>query len=131
MPRRTDRRARRASLVKRIRIEAHAAWLAARDPRTPWHARAFGFLVATYALSPIDLIPDFIPVLGLVDDIVIIPAGMWLFARMVPEELFAEHRAAAAEAAERPTSVAGIFLILGLWALAAMVVLSILRWHYA
>jgi uncharacterized membrane protein YkvA (DUF1232 family) len=131
MPRQTDRRVRRASLIKKIRIEAHAAWLAARDPRTPWHARLFGFLVAAYALSPIDLIPDFIPVLGLADELVILPAGLWLFTRMVPRELFAEHRAAAAEAAERPSSVAGILLILALWALAAIAGLSLLRWHYA
>jgi uncharacterized membrane protein YkvA (DUF1232 family) len=131
MPRPIERRARRASLVKKLRIEAHAAWLAARDPRTPWYARAFGFLVAAYALSPIDLIPDFIPVLGLLDDMVMIPAGIWLFAKMVPPELFAKHRAEAAQAAERPTSVAGIFLIVGLWILVALIVLSVLQWHYA
>jgi uncharacterized membrane protein YkvA (DUF1232 family) len=131
MPRPSERRVRRASLIKKLRIEAHAAWLAARDPRTPWYARAFGFLVAAYALSPIDLIPDFIPVLGLLDDIVMIPAGIWLFAKMVPPGLFSEHRAEAAQAAERPTSVAGIFLIVGLWILAALIVLSVLQWHYA
>ena len=63
-------------LARRIAIEAHAAWLAARDPRCPWHARAVGLLVTAYALSPIDLIPDFIPVLGLVDDALLAERGL-------------------------------------------------------
>src|SRR3712207_9530275 len=83
------------SLLKNLRVEAHAAWLAARDPRTPWYARAFGLLVTAYALSPIDLIPDFIPVLGLLDDALLIPAGIWLFVKMLPAGIFEEHRAAA------------------------------------
>lgn len=69
--------------------------------------------------------------LGLVDDVIVIPAGVWLFAKMVPAELIAEHRAQAAQAAERPSSVAGIFLIIALWIVAALIVLSILQWHYA
>lgn len=107
------------SLVKRLKIDAHAAWLAARDPRTPWYARAFGLLVTAYALSPIDLIPDFIPVLGLLDDAVLIPLGIWLFVKMLPEGLFEEHRAAAALAAERPTSMAGILMVIAIWIAAA------------
>jgi uncharacterized membrane protein YkvA (DUF1232 family) len=103
------------SLARRIRIEAHAAWLAARDPLCPWHARLFGLLVAAYALSPIDLIPDFIPVLGLLDDAVLIPAGLWLFARMLPRGLLDAHRAQAQAAAERPVSRAGILIIVSIW----------------
>jgi uncharacterized membrane protein YkvA (DUF1232 family) len=87
--------------AKRLRIDAHAAWLAARDPRCPWYARAWGLFVTAYALSPIDLIPDFIPVLGLLDDALLIPLGLWLFVRMIPPGLMEEHRAAAAEVAER------------------------------
>src|SRR3712207_8060962 len=86
------------SLLKNLRVEAHAAWLAARDPRCPWYARGFGLLVTAYALSPIDLIPDFIPVLGLLDDALLIPLGIWLFVKMLPAGVFEEHRAAAAEA---------------------------------
>ncbi len=103
-----------------MRIDAHAAWLAARDRRTPWHARAVGLAVAAYALSPIDLIPDFIPVLGLLDDAVLIPAGLWLFLKLVPAELLEEHRAAAAAAAERPVSRLGLALVLALWIAAAL-----------
>lgn len=122
------RRARdgRASLVKRLRIDAHAAWLAARDPRTPLFARAFGLLVAAYALSPLDLIPDFIPVLGLLDDLLILPLGLWLFVRMLPPDLFEVHRAAAARAAERPVSIAGLLLVIALWIAAALFLLWLL-----
>ncbi len=109
----------RPSLVHRLKIDAHAAWLAARDPRTPWHARAFGLLVAAYALSPIDLIPDFIPVLGLLDDALLIPLGLWLFVKLLPPGLMEEHRARAAAAAERPVSRAGLALVMLTWAAAA------------
>ena len=86
MPR--ARRRRRQSLAQKLLIDAHAVWLSARDPRTPVHARLFGLLIAAYALSPIDLIPDFIPVLGLLDDALLIPAGIWLFLKMLPPDLF-------------------------------------------
>jgi uncharacterized membrane protein YkvA (DUF1232 family) len=122
---------RSPSLASRLRIEAHAAWLAARDPRTPWHARALGLLVAAYALSPIDLIPDFIPVLGLLDDLVLVPAGLWLFVKLIPPHVLEEHRATAAAAARRPSSIGGAILVLGLWALAAAAVIALLRFHYA
>jgi len=109
----------RPSLLKRLKVDAHAAWLAARDPRTPWYARAFGLAVTAYALSPIDLIPDFIPVLGLLDDALLIPAGIWLFVRMLPPGQFDEHRAAASRAAERPVSLKGAAAVPLIWALAA------------
>lgn len=110
----------RPSIANRIRIDAHAAWLAARDPRCPWYARAFGLALTAYALSPIDLIPDFIPVLGLLDDALLIPLGVWLFVRMLPTGLFAEHRTAAAASAERPVSRAGIALVASTWLVAAL-----------
>ncbi|HYI64046.1 MAG TPA: YkvA family protein [Allosphingosinicella sp.] len=118
------------SLVRRARIEAHAVWLAARDPRTPLAARLLGLLIAAYAFSPIDLIPDFIPVLGLLDDAILIPAGIWLFLRMLPPGLIDEHRAAAAEAAERPRSAAGLLIVLALWAALALGAWLVLRWAY-
>jgi uncharacterized membrane protein YkvA (DUF1232 family) len=118
------------SLAHRIRVDAHAAWLAARDPRTPWYARAFGLIVTAYALSPIDLIPDFIPVLGLLDDAVLIPLGIWLFLRMVPEDVFEEHRIAAAEAAERPGSALGAAMVVALWVAALVLVTWLWAWDY-
>ncbi|MEG3179283.1 YkvA family protein [Sphingomonas sp. LT1P40] len=108
------------SLGHRIRVEAHAVWLAVRDPRTPWYAKALGLLVAAYALSPIDLIPDFIPVIGLLDDAILIPAGVWLFARLVPAALLSEHRATAEAAAERPVSKWGVLIVVAMWALIAV-----------
>jgi uncharacterized membrane protein YkvA (DUF1232 family) len=66
----------RSAWAERLRREALVVWLAARDPRVPWRAKALALLVAAYALSPIDLVPDFIPVLGLLDDFVLVPAGV-------------------------------------------------------
>ena len=83
--------------------------------RQPWYAKATAACVAAYALSPIDLIPDFIPVLGYVDDLIIVPLGIMLAVRLVPAELMAEHRAAASSAADRPTSRAGAIVIVAIW----------------
>ncbi|HVI97447.1 MAG TPA: YkvA family protein [Sphingomonas sp.] len=124
------RRPRGPSLVHRVRVEAHAVWLAARDRRTPWTARVVGLLVAAYALSPIDLVPDFIPVLGLVDDVILIPAGVWLFERLVTPELMAEHRAAAEAASRRPVHWGGVLIVIALWLLAAWLVWSVFRFAY-
>jgi uncharacterized membrane protein YkvA (DUF1232 family) len=86
--------------------------------------------VAAYALSPIDLIPDFIPVLGLLDDALPIPLGVWLFEKMVPPGLMAEHRATAAIAAERPVSLWGVLIVVAVWALAAWLVWTLLITRY-
>lgn len=102
-----------------IRRDVHALWLAARDPRTPWYARAFALALAAYALSPVDLIPDVIPVLGLLDEAILLPLGILLAVRLVPPEVMAEHRATAAAAAARPTSRAGAAAVVALWLLAA------------
>jgi uncharacterized membrane protein YkvA (DUF1232 family) len=119
------------SLVKRLRIEAHAVWLAARDPRTPWAARGLALLIAAYALSPIDLIPDFIPVLGLLDDALLIPLGLWLVARMLPPGRLDEHRRAAEALAERPVSKAGTLIVVALWAAFAWLAWQTARWAWA
>ena len=113
------------SLAHRIRTEAHAVWLAVRDPRTPLAAKLIGMLVAAYALSPIDLIPDFIPFFGLIDDAVVIPLGVWLFEKLVPAELMAEHRARAAVLTERPVSWGGVLIVATIWAAAAWIVWSL------
>ena len=118
------------SLARRIKIEAHAAWLAARDPRTPWYARAVGLLVTAYALSPIDLIPDFTPVLGLLDDALLVPAGLWLFVRLLPPGLMDEHRRAATAAAERPRSRGGVLIVVAVWVAAAALTAWLLAGHY-
>src|SRR5580765_3726871 len=81
-----------------IKRDVVALWLAARDPRVPWYAKAVAGAVAAYALSPIDLIPDFVPVLGYLDDLIIVPVGIFLVVRLIPPDIMAEHRAAAAAA---------------------------------
>jgi uncharacterized membrane protein YkvA (DUF1232 family) len=106
----------RARTLKR---DVHAIYLAARSPRVPWHVKIIAIAVAGYALSPIDLIPDFIPVLGYVDDLIIVPLGIWLVLSLIPEEVMAECRAVADEAAMRPRSNAAAITIVAIWILGA------------
>lgn len=101
--------------ARRLKRDARALWLAARDPRTPWAAKACAAFVAAYAFSPIDLIPDFIPVLGLLDDLILVPLGIWIAVRLIPAPLMAEFRAAA-ERREKPVSRAGLAMIVLAWA---------------
>ena len=115
------------ALAHDIRIEAHTIWLCARDPQVPFPARLFGLIVAAYALSPIDLIPDFIPVLGLLDDAILIPLGVWLFLKMVPAEAYARQRALAEEASHRPVSRIAAIIIALIW-MAALVWAGTLLW---
>ena len=97
-----------------IKRGVHALYLAARDPRVPWYAKAVALAVAAYALSPIDLIPDSIPVVGYLDDLIIVPLGILLAVRLIPAEILAEHRFAANEAAERPTSRTAAMVIVAI-----------------
>src|SRR5262245_25853178 len=86
------------------RRDVYAVYRVARDPRVPWYAKALAFCVAGYALSPIDLIPDFVPVLGYMDDVIIVPLGILIVVKLIPPEIIAEHRALAAAAQDRPVS---------------------------
>ena len=106
--------------ARTIKRDAIAVWIAARDPRVPWYAKLVAAAVAAYAFSPVDLIPDFIPVLGCLDDIIIVPAGILLTIRLIPAGLMDEFRAEAARRIDRPTSRAGAASIILLW-LAALV----------
>ncbi len=81
--------------AKRLKTEIHALYLACRDPRVPWFAKAVAVFVVAYALSPIDLIPDFVPVFGYLDDLIIVPLGILLARRLIPAEVMEECRAAA------------------------------------
>src|SRR6202035_3590905 len=103
-----------------LRRDAHAVYLAAHDPRVPWYAKFLAIAVAGYALSPIDLIPDFIPVVGYLDDLIIVPFGIWLVVRLIPEEIMTEYRAMANEAGQRPISRAGMVAIIALWIFGAL-----------
>lgn len=107
-----DRVRQWARLVKR---DAHAIYLAARDPRVPWYTKALALCVAGYALSPIDLIPDFVPVLGYLDDVIIVPLGIILVIKLIPPEIRAEHRALVAAAQDRPVSYTAAIVITVIW----------------
>ena len=103
--------------ARALKAETLALYLVARDPRVPWYARLFVAGVVAYALSPIDLIPDFVPVIGYLDDLLLVPLGIMLALRMVPRHVLAECRARAhAElAGNRPSSRAAMVAIVGIW----------------
>lgn len=103
------------SWARSIKRDAHALYLAARDPRTPWYAKVLAICVAGYALSPIDLIPDFIPVLGYLDDVIIVPLGILAVVKLIPPAIMAEYRQAATLAAARPVSRTAAFFIVLIW----------------
>ena len=114
--------------ARSIRLDVLALWLAARDPRVPWYAKAIAGAVAAYALSPVDLIPDFIPVIGYLDDLLIVPLGILLAVKLVPADLLAEFREQAA-GREKPTSRAGLVAIVATW-IAAAIFLVWLFWSW-
>ena len=106
--------------ARRIKRDGHAIYLASHDRRVPWYAKVLAVAIAAYALSPVDLIPDFIPILGYLDDLIILPLGILLVVSLIPAEVMMEYRAKAAEAVARPTSRAGIIAIILLWITSAM-----------
>ena len=122
-----DKLKQRARQLKR---ETFAVYFASRDPRTPWYARMLAVCIVAYAFSPIDLIPDPIPVLGYLDDLVIVPAGIALVLRLIPAEVMTDSRARAALAAPRPANWIAAVFIVSIWllllALAAATVLHVI-----
>ena len=107
--------------VHHLKGETFALYLAARHPGTPWYAKAFVAGVVAYAFSPIDLIPDFIPVLGYLDDLILVPLGIVIAIRMIPPAVLAECRvrAQAMMADGKPTSRTAAIVIIGIWILVA------------
>ena len=102
--------------ARALKNEAFAVYLAAKDPRTPWYARALIFFVVAHTFSPIDLIPDFIPVLGYLDDLIITPGGLWLAVRMIPPEVLEETRkTVATEGVGRSVGYVGAVIIVLMW----------------
>lgn len=120
--------ARLRQWARGVKQDVHAIYLAARDPRTPWYAKALAFVVAAYALSPIDLIPDFIPIIGYLDDLILVPLGVMLVIRLVPPEVMAEHRETARLAEDRPASRTAAVIIVVIW-IAALVLTGALIWQ--
>lgn len=121
--------ARWRAAAQRLEREVYALYLACRDPRTPWHAKALAAGVVAYAFSPIDLIPDFIPVLGYLDELVLLPLGVLLVRRMIPGPVMADCRARAQEAFRhgRPVSRSGAVMIVGVWLVLALAGLVLIR----
>jgi len=109
--------------ARTIKRDVHALYLASRDPRVPWYAKALAIGIAAYAVSPIDLIPDFIPVLGYLDDVILVPLGVALVIRLIPPHVLAEHRARA-DAQARPVSYVAAALIVGVWIVAAAALIA-------
>jgi uncharacterized membrane protein YkvA (DUF1232 family) len=114
--------------ARTLKRDVIALWLAARDPRVSWLAKLVAATVAAYALSPIDLIPDFIPVLGLLDDLLLVPLGIMLAVGLIPPQLMAELRQAA-EQQSRPKSRGGLVMVLVIW-LAAAALLGLAFWPH-
>jgi len=113
--------------ARALRTETYALYLAARDPRTPWYAKLLVAGVVAYALSPIDLIPDFVPILGYLDDLVLLPLGIALAIKLVPDAVLADCRARASALRDRPVSWAAGLAVVVIW----MLVLAVLTiWAY-
>lgn len=103
--------------AKNVRRDAVALWFVAKDSRTPLWVKCLVWLVVAYALSPIDLIPDFIPVLGLLDEAILLPIAIWCTVRSVPPEVMADARSLAMTTMERPKSRIGMVVIIAIWLL--------------
>jgi uncharacterized membrane protein YkvA (DUF1232 family) len=113
--------------ARRIKCDVVAVYFAARDPETPWLVRVLAVAVAAYALSPIDLIPDFIPVLGYLDDLVIVPLGLMLVLRLLLPHVLASSRLRAASVLARPRSRAAAIVVVGIWLCCALALVMWLR----
>lgn len=103
--------------VHKLKREVHALYLACKDRRTPWYVKTIAAVVTAYALSPIDLIPDPIPVLGLLDDLLLLPIGIWLAVRLIPPDVMVDCRRRAEQADEKPTSRWMAVIIVSIWLL--------------
>jgi uncharacterized membrane protein YkvA (DUF1232 family) len=114
--------ARVRAWARRLEVELTAIYLAVRDPRTPWYARLVGAAVVAYAFSPIDLIPDFIPILGYLDDLLLVPFGIWLVLQLIPSAVLVDARARAQEQLRhpKPVSWSGAVFVGLVWATLAV-----------
>lgn len=108
------------SMARRLKREGMTVYFVARDPQAPWLVRLLALLIAAYALSPVDLIPDFIPVLGFLDDVILLPMGIWLVIRLTPAAVINASRARADVALERPVSRVAMIVIVVIWVVAVV-----------
>lgn len=114
--------------VKALKRETLTLYLACRHPAVPWYAKLLALIVVAYALSPVDLIPDFIPVLGYLDDLVLIPLGVWIAIRLIPEDVVAECRAKAEAITGKAIKAGKIAaaVIVALWIATALLMIWLL-----
>ena len=112
--------------ARALRQETYATYLAARDPRTPWLARVVALVTVAYALSPLDLIPDVIPVIGYLDDLLLVPAGLLLARRLIPREVLEAHRDAVATAPDAGISRLGLGIVVVTWLLTAALIVTVM-----
>ncbi|WP_043115728.1 YkvA family protein [Pseudacidovorax intermedius] len=119
--------------ARQLKRDVLALWFARRHPQTPWHAKALGAFVVAYALSPIDLIPDFIPVLGFLDDVILLPGLIWLTLRLLPPQALADSRDKAQAwmdaRRDRPHSRVGAVVIVLLW-VGVVAALAVWAWPW-
>jgi uncharacterized membrane protein YkvA (DUF1232 family) len=116
------------SWAKELKRNILVLWFALKNPKTPFLARAVAFITVTYTLSPIDLIPDFIPVLGYIDDIILIPILVWITLKLVPDDVMIQSRQQAQELLavnqSKPKSYFGLFIILAIWFLVGCIIIK-------
>ena len=114
--------------ARRVKRDGLTLWFAVKSPRTPWYAKALGGFVVAYALSPIDLIPDFIPVLGYVDDVLLLPVLIWFSVKLLPEDVLHDSRRQADEwihkQGRKPRSKAGVVLVIAVWLMVSVLAYS-------
>ena len=103
------------SWARRLKVEVYALYLAYKDPRVPWYARVFAAVVVGYAFSPVDLIPDVVPVLGYLDDLILVPLGVALAIKMIPSPVLAECREKARETADVPVNKVAAVVVVIVW----------------
>ena len=115
--------------ARELRTETHALYLAIKDPRVPWYAKLSALCVVAYAFSPVDLIPDFIPVLGYLDDLIVVPLGIALTIKMIPSEVLVECRAKAQAKVVQSKALGwvGATLIIAVWILVAILAVAYLK----
>jgi uncharacterized membrane protein YkvA (DUF1232 family) len=126
------RRERWLARAQHLKRESYALYLAARDSRTLWYAKLLAVMIGAYAFSPIDLVPDPIPVLGQLDDLIIIPLGIWLTLRLIPAEVMIDCRAEAIrrELVDGPARWLGVAVVVMLWALTVALIGAVVVWRF-
>ena len=128
MPLRIEMLEKIKARARALKNEAFAVYIAAKDPRTPWYARALIFFVVAHTFSPIDLIPDFIPIFGYLDDLVVTPLGLALAVRLIPAEVLEEARGkVAGSGLERSVGYVGAVVVVIMWIVVLIFIIRLIK----